>query len=135
MGDEIDDAALDAGRKANIEARDSEVDRALAMSNFAGALSKALENPPLGTKDPEIKVRQPTTPEESYRRCQRMAGRYNPHCLCKRLSCCVSPGDHRLWSSECPELDLTLLVPHSSLLGLCRSRLPVFFLLLAIPRP
>ena len=56
MADEIDDAALDAGRKANIETRDSEVEHALAMSDFAGAIHKSLENPPLGTKDPEIKV-------------------------------------------------------------------------------
>lgn len=56
MAEEIDESALDAGRKQNIENRDSEVDRALSQSNFAGALYKALENPPLGTKSPEIKV-------------------------------------------------------------------------------
>ena len=57
MADEIDDATLDAGRRANIDARDGEVDRALASSNFAMAVHKALENPPLGTKDQEVKVR------------------------------------------------------------------------------
>ena len=55
MADEIDDATLDAGRRANIDARDGEVDRALASSNFAMAVHKALENPPLGTKDQEVK--------------------------------------------------------------------------------
>ena len=57
MADEgFDDAALDAGRRTAIEAREKAVDSLLGHSKYSEAVVKALENPPFGSKDEEIKV-------------------------------------------------------------------------------
>lgn len=54
---EYDEATLDASRMAATEARSAAVEELLAGGDAAGALTAALENPPLGTKDAAIKVR------------------------------------------------------------------------------
>jgi len=46
----------DAARLAAIEERNAAVDRALAARDFATAVSTALNNPPMGTKQVSIKV-------------------------------------------------------------------------------
>jgi predicted RNA methylase len=52
----VDDAALDAARAAELSQREKEVDASLRAGKSVAALQKAVENPPFGTKNQDIKV-------------------------------------------------------------------------------
>lgn len=61
MADEpvpADDTELDAARRMEVEERASAVDALLRGTKVKEAVRKALENPPVGTKDESIKVRR-----------------------------------------------------------------------------
>ncbi len=62
MGDEdyvaekIDDSALDPARLEAIKGRQSAVSSLMGRRSFNDALKAALENPPLASKNPDVKV-------------------------------------------------------------------------------
>ena len=53
---DMDEATLDEARMAAVDARDAAVNEALSGRDYAGAVAKAIENPPVGTKTAAIKV-------------------------------------------------------------------------------
>ena len=50
-----DDKVLDESRLKNVEQRGAKVDQLLRQTQFVEALQAALDNPPVGTKNEEIK--------------------------------------------------------------------------------
>ena len=58
----VSDEVLDQARMQQMEQREQEVDSMIRSNRYASAVQTALSNPPLGTKNQDIKVRKkPTT--------------------------------------------------------------------------
>lgn len=53
----MDEGELDAARMVAVDQRSDAVNGLLASRDFTAAVTKALENPPIGTKTAAIKVR------------------------------------------------------------------------------
>ena len=55
---DMDEGELDAARMVAVDQRSEAVNALLASRDFAAAVAKALDNPPIGTKTAAIKVRR-----------------------------------------------------------------------------
>ena len=56
----VSDEVLDQARMQQMEQREQEVDSMIRSNRYASAVQTALSNPPLGTKNQDIKVREKT---------------------------------------------------------------------------
>jgi hypothetical protein len=54
----VSDEVLDQARMQQMEQREQEVDSMIRSNRYASAVQTALSNPPLGTKNQDIKVRK-----------------------------------------------------------------------------
>lgn len=54
----VSDEVLDQARMQQMEQREQEVDSMIRSNRYASAVQTALSNPPLGTKNKDIKVRK-----------------------------------------------------------------------------